>query len=115
MDGGTTLTALSVSVGRMIDFGPVVESSMHRAVSLDYSIVIEGGFKLVLGSGEERIMRPGDMTVQRATAHQWISITGNGLLPGRMLFIQLDVNDVYVGDKKMEDYLGTLAKDYVGC
>ncbi len=102
------------SVARLIDFGPAVESPLHRAVSLDYGIVIEGLFKLKLDSGEERIMRPGDMTVQRATAHQWINITGNGLLPGRMLFVLIDVNDVYVGGKKMEGYLGTLAKDYVG-
>ena len=87
---------------------------MHRAVSLDYGVVIKGLFKLVLDSGEERIMRPGDISVQRATAHQWINITGNGQLPGRMLFVLLDVNEVYAGGKKLEEYLGTLEKDYVG-
>jgi hypothetical protein len=100
-------------VARLIDFGPGVESPLHRALSLDYGVVIEGVFKMVLDSGEERIMRPGDMCVQRATAHQWINITGNGLLPGRMLFILLDVNDIFVGGKKIEGYLGSLAKDYV--
>jgi hypothetical protein len=69
---------------------------------------------MVLDSGEERIMRPGDMCVQRGTAHKWINITGNGLLPGRMLFVLLDVNDIIVNGQKMEGYLGTLAKDYVG-
>ena len=87
---------------------------MHRAVSLDYGVVIEGLFKLVLDSGEERIMRPGDISVQRATAHQWINITGNGQLPGRMLFVLLDVQEAYAGGKKLEQYLGTLEKDYVG-
>lgn len=101
-------------MARLIDFAPAVESPLHRAVSLDYGVVIEGVFKLVLDSGEERIMRPGDISVQRATAHQWINITGNGTLPGRMLFILLDVKDVYAGGKKVEGYLGTLAKDYVG-
>jgi quercetin dioxygenase-like cupin family protein len=98
----------------MIDFAPGVESPMHRAVSLDYGVVIEGIFKLVLDSGEERIMRRGDITVQRATAHKWINISGNGLLPGRMLFVLLDVNDVYAGGKKLNVYLGALAKEYAG-
>ena len=102
------------SVARLIDFGPGAESPLHRSVSLDYAIVIEGVFKLLLDSGEERILRPGDTTVQRATAHQWVNVTGNGLLPGRLLFVLLDVNDVYVGGKKMEGYLGTITKDYIG-
>ncbi|OJJ83635.1 uncharacterized protein ASPGLDRAFT_67214 [Aspergillus glaucus CBS 516.65] len=102
------------SVARLIDFAPGVESPLHRAVSLDYGVVIEGVFKMVLDSGEERIMRPGDISVQRATAHKWINITGNGSLPGRMLFVLLDCNDVYANGKKMEGYLGTLAKDYEG-
>lgn len=101
-------------MARLIDFAPGVESPLHRAVSLDYGVVIEGVFKMVLDSGEERIMRPGDISVQRATAHKWINITGNGSLPGRMLFVLLDCNDVYANGKKMEGYLGTLAKDYEG-
>ena len=87
---------------------------MHRALSLDYGIVVEGLFKMVLDSGESRLMRPGDMCVQRGTAHQWINITGDGLLPGRMLFVLLDVNPIVVNGKTLEGYLGTLEKDYVG-
>ncbi|RAH42314.1 cupin domain-containing protein [Aspergillus brunneoviolaceus CBS 621.78] len=55
------------SVVRMIDFAPNVESPLHRAVSIDYGIVVEGEFKLILDSGEERIMRQGDISVQRAS------------------------------------------------
>ncbi|PYI20859.1 NAD(P)-binding protein [Aspergillus violaceofuscus CBS 115571] len=102
------------TVARLIDFAPGVESPLHRAVSLDYGVVIEGVFKLVLDSGEERLMRPGDTCVNRATAHKWINVTGNGTLPGRMLFILLDVNPVFAGGKQLEGYLGTLAKDYEG-
>ncbi|KAL4783259.1 hypothetical protein BJX76DRAFT_368498 [Aspergillus varians] len=102
------------SVVRQIDFGPNVESPLHRAVSIDYGIVVEGEFKLVLDSGEERIMRQGDVSVQRATAHKWHNITGNGTLPGRMLWILLDCKEVVVGGKVMAGYLGDLAKEYVG-
>ncbi|PHH61955.1 hypothetical protein CDD81_7704 [Ophiocordyceps australis] len=100
------------SIARMIDFGPDVESPLHRAVSLDYGIVIEGVFELELDSGEKRIMRQGDITVQRATAHKWRNVTGNGTLPGRMLFVLLDCNEVVVDGKKMDCYLGSLEKYY---
>ncbi|RYP63554.1 hypothetical protein DL771_009216 [Monosporascus sp. 5C6A] len=101
------------SIDRMIDFGPGVESPLHLAVSIDYGIVVEGVFELILDSGEKRIMRQGDVSVQRATAHQWKTIMGNGTLPGRMMWILLDCNDVYVNGKKMEGFLGDLAKEYV--
>ncbi|KAK4992375.1 hypothetical protein LTR50_001133 [Elasticomyces elasticus] len=102
------------SVARMIDFGPNVESPLHRAVSLDYGVVVEGMFKLILDSGEERIMRQGDVIVNRATAHKWHNITGNGTLPGRMLWILLDCKDVVVNGEVMEGYLGELAPFYAG-
>lgn len=102
------------SIARMIDFGPGLESPLHRAVSIDYGVVIEGVFELELDSGQKRVMRQGDISVQRATAHKWRNITGNGTLPGRMLYILLDCNDVYVNGTKMEGYLGALEKEYVG-
>lgn len=87
---------------------------MHRVNSIDYAIVIEGVFKMLLESGEERIMHRGDIAVQRSTSHKWINITGNGLLPARILFILQDVKDVEVGGKKLDGFLGALGKDYVG-
>lgn len=98
----------------MIDFGPGLESPLHRAVSIDYGVVIEGVFELELDSGQKKIMRRGDVSVQRATAHKWRNITGNGTLPGRMLYVLLGCNDVYVNGTKMEGYLGALEKEYVG-
>lgn len=47
-------------VARLIDFAPGVESSIHRALSIDYGVVIEGKFELSLDSGEKRVMLPGD-------------------------------------------------------
>lgn len=99
---------------RLIDFAPACESPMHRVNSIDYAIVIEGTFKMVLDSGEERYMHRGDIAVQRSTAHKWINVTGNGLLPARILFILQDVKDVYAAGKKLDGYLGPLGDDYVG-
>ncbi|RYP78220.1 hypothetical protein DL771_000697 [Monosporascus sp. 5C6A] len=102
------------SVVRMIDFAPNVMSPMHRAVSLDYGIVIEGEFKLILDSGEERIMRQGDVSVQRASAHKWHNISGNGTLPGRMMWVLLDCNHVVHNGEKLEEFLGDLQPYYEG-
>ncbi|KAI1129657.1 hypothetical protein F5Y10DRAFT_290681 [Nemania abortiva] len=101
-------------VVRMIDFAPGVESPLHRAVSIDYGVVLEGVFELKLDSGESRIMRQGDVSIQRATAHQWKNITGGGTMPGRALFILLDCNDVIVNGQKMEGFLGDLEPYYKG-
>lgn len=98
----------------MIDFGPGVESPLHRAISLDYGVVLEGVFQITLDSGESRIMRPGDVSIQRATSHKWKNLTGNGTLPGRMLYVLLDCKDVIVNGSKVEGFLGELEKEYKG-
>ncbi|KAI6086396.1 hypothetical protein F4821DRAFT_238632 [Hypoxylon rubiginosum] len=102
------------SIVRMIDFGPGVESPFHRAMTIDYGVVIEGIFELTLDSGEKRIMRQGDVCIQRATAHKWRNINGNGTLPGRMLWVLLDSKELNVEGKKVEGYLGDLQKEYAG-
>ncbi|CAI6101389.1 unnamed protein product [Clonostachys chloroleuca] len=87
-------------------------SPLHRAISVDYGVVIEGVFELTLDSGESRIMRPGDVSIQRATSHKWKNVTGNGTMPGRMLWVLLPCNDIVVDGKKVEGFLGHLAKEY---
>lgn len=108
------ITVKNGTVCRMIDFAPGGVSPMHRVNSIDYAVVIEGIFRMILDSGEERIMQRGDTAIQRSTAHRWINVTGNGLLPGRILFVLLDVNDLHVGGEKVQGELGVLGKDYVG-
>ncbi|KAI1170033.1 hypothetical protein F4777DRAFT_592255 [Nemania sp. FL0916] len=100
------------SVVRMIDFGPGVESPLHRAISVDYGIVLEGEFELTLDSGETRIMRQGDISVQRATAHKWKNVTSNSTMPGRMVYILLDCEDVFVDGKKMDGFMSWLEPYY---
>lgn len=102
------------SILRMIDFGPDVESPWHRAMTIDYGVVIEGLFELSLDSGEKRILRAGDVSIQRATNHKWKNIHGNGTLPSRIVFFLLDCKDVVVGGKKITGDLGDLHKEYAG-
>ncbi|TPX12169.1 uncharacterized protein E0L32_007055 [Thyridium curvatum] len=54
-----------------VDTAPGGTSPMHRTVSLDVVVLLEGEIELTLDSGEKRLLRPGDMTVQRATMHAW--------------------------------------------
>lgn len=54
-----------------IDTPPESESPLHRTVSLDFVIQITGEIELTLSSGETRIVKPGDLTVQRSTLHKW--------------------------------------------
>ncbi|KAF2192028.1 hypothetical protein K469DRAFT_732073 [Zopfia rhizophila CBS 207.26] len=46
-------------------------SPMHRTVSLDYGIVLEGDVELVLDSWETRRMKRGDVAIQRGMMHAW--------------------------------------------
>ncbi|CAD6444545.1 25f166f7-2958-4c2e-902e-207f3879a38a-CDS [Sclerotinia trifoliorum] len=69
---------LSISTGtvvRFVDFKPDVSCPMHKTVSLDYGVVVEGVVELVLDSGETRVMHRGDVCVQRATSHLWRNVT----------------------------------------
>lgn len=97
----------------MVDFAPGLLSPMHRSISLDYGVVLEGEFELILDSGETRVMRQGDVSINRGGAHTWRNTTGNGTLPGRMLYVLVDSKPI-VTDKGEElgEYLGELAPYY---
>ncbi|KAF4766977.1 hypothetical protein N7455_011588 [Penicillium solitum] len=96
---------------RMIDFAPGVESPMHRAMSLDYGTVIEGEFEVELDSGERRIMRRGDVLVQRATAHRWRNLSPDK--PGRMIFVLLDCQPMDpINGKEFVVELNELSPDF---
>ncbi|KAB8202535.1 hypothetical protein BDV34DRAFT_215338 [Aspergillus parasiticus] len=71
---------LSISTGtvcRIVDMPPNTISPMHRTVSLDYGVVLEGEVELLLDSGEKRLLKRGDVAVQRATNHAWRNVTPN--------------------------------------
>ena len=54
-----------------IDTPPDSASPMHRTVSLDFVIQVYGEIELTLSNGEQRIIKEGDLTIQRSTLHQW--------------------------------------------
>ena len=92
------------SVCRIVDMMPGVTSPMHRTVSLDYGVVLEGEVELVLDSGEVRLMRHGDVAVQRGTNHAWKNVTPNGGW-ARMLYVLQEALPFHLES-------GTLKEDY---
>lgn len=95
---------------RLIDFAPGVESPFHRALSIDYGVVIEGEFELTLDSGESKLMYPGDISVNRGAMHKWRNCSPDK--SGRMVFVLLDVKPLYVAGKQLQEDLGDLAGEY---
>ena len=98
------------AVVRMIDFSPGSESNMHRAVCCGVGTVCEGEFELSLDSGEARIMRPGDVSINRGAMHKWRNVSPDK--PGRMLYFLLDVEPVIVQGKALQFDMGYLGKEY---
>ncbi|RMZ77432.1 hypothetical protein DV738_g4401, partial [Chaetothyriales sp. CBS 135597] len=93
------------SVLRIVDMRPGALSPMHRTVSLDYGVVIEGEVELVLDSGETRLLKRGDVAVQRGTNHAWRNASQTEW--ARMLYVLQEAHPVKIGsDVLSEDYGG---------
>ncbi|KAK0728745.1 cupin domain-containing protein [Lasiosphaeria miniovina] len=94
------------SVLRIVEMQPGGASPMHRTVSLDYGVVLDGAAELVLDSGESRVLERGDMVVQRGTNHLWRNKSATET--SRMLFVTLESKPVEVGGKLLSEDLAGL-------
>ena len=93
--GGTVL--------RLVDTPPGSLSPMHRTVSLDYGVVLEGEVELILDSGEKRVLRRGDIAIQRGTNHAWRNTSTTQW--ARMLYVLQESEEFKVAGKTLgEDY-----------
>ncbi|KAM3458158.1 hypothetical protein NHJ6243_007533 [Beauveria neobassiana] len=96
--GGTVL--------RVCNFAPGSVTPMHRTLSLDYGIVIAGNVELVLDSGETKLLKPGDIAVQRGTMHAWR--VPHGETWSRMVFILQEGNALEIDGQALEEDYGGL-------
>ena len=96
--GGTVL--------RMVDIAPENTSPMHRTVSLDYGVVLEGEVEAVLDSGETQRLQRGDIVVQRATNHAWRNPHPTNW--ARMLYVLQEAEPLTLSNGQ------TLGEDYSG-
>jgi len=59
------------SVCMVYSGAPGTSAPMHRTQSLDYGVVLEGEIELELDNGHKRLLKAGDVIVQRETTHAW--------------------------------------------
>lgn len=86
---GTSCTIIEVPAGHHVP--------MHRTVTLDYGVIVDGTTELVLGdSGETKTLKKGDVFVQRGTAHAWRNVTNKNDNGGalRVFFVFQPINKV---------------------
>jgi len=98
------------TVCRIVDMQPGALSPMHRTVSLDYGVVLEGEVELVLDSGEVRLLKRGDVAVQRGTNHAWRNVTPDAVVDGvgvpqwaRMLYVLQPSGEIFVEGKPLKE------------
>ena len=97
---------------RFIDFPPGFITAWKRAKSLDFCFVFEGEVELVLDSGTTKVLKRGDVTVQRGTLHVWRNHSGGKW--ARMAFVSIDATPVMVnGDWVPDDVWVTAASSAV--
>ncbi|KAK1145674.1 hypothetical protein N8T08_003910 [Aspergillus melleus] len=104
MDSGSLgLVSPGGTVCRVVDFAPATPGVMHRTQSLDYGIVLEGEIEMLLDSGDKRLLKRGDIAVQRATMHEWRNPSKTEWT--RMVFFLQECQPVVVGDKQLKEDL----------
>jgi quercetin dioxygenase-like cupin family protein len=59
------------TVFRYVDFPPMSKGAIHRTITLDYVVVLEGTIVLTLDDMSRTTMRKGDVCVQQGTMHGW--------------------------------------------
>ncbi|KAL4944980.1 hypothetical protein BDV06DRAFT_209849 [Aspergillus oleicola] len=86
--------------------------AFNRNLSLDYGVVFAGEFEVELDSDEKRIMRRGDVLVQRDTLDKWKNLSTDK--PGRRLFVLLDVKPLKaINGRGIKEELAELLNDFL--
>ncbi|EFX04464.1 FAD-binding domain containing protein [Grosmannia clavigera kw1407] len=100
----TNLPGINIDTGsvlRVVDMQPGMLAPMHRTVSLDYGVVLEGEVELMLDSGAKRLMRRGDISIQRGTNHTWRNTSETSW--ARMLYVLLPAQPLLFNGRALED------------
>lgn len=63
--------------------GTSSDPGMHKTASVDYALILEGEIWAVMDT-DERLMKAGDVLIQRGTNHAWANRTGSNC---RVMFV----------------------------
>lgn len=85
---------------------------MHRTQSLDYGIILEGEVEMILDNGVKRVMKRGDVAVQRGTNHGWRNMSKTEW--ARMFFVLQDAQKIEIGGKELGADLSNAGSDAEG-
>jgi quercetin dioxygenase-like cupin family protein len=88
------------SAAAIVSMAPGAKSPMHRTVTMDWAVILEGEVELILDGGETRRLRIGDSVVMRGTMHQWVNRSCEGGWVRMVAFAQ-DIVPVEVGGREM--------------
>ncbi|CAL1711770.1 unnamed protein product [Somion occarium] len=100
-DGITSNPALvspNGSTFRTIDLAPGQVVPMHRTQTIDYGIVVKGSVVLELDNGDRRILKEGDVFIQRGSAHSWRNETDDWV---RTHFVMIGANPIHVNGESL--------------
>lgn len=89
------------TVCRYVDFAPGNKPIMHQTVSLDYGIVLEGEIEMILDSGEKKLLKRGDIAIQRGTMHAWSNPSETEW--ARLLFVLQASENVVIDGKALKE------------
>ena len=59
------------SAAAILEFGPGSEFPIHRTNTVDYLFVMEGEMELSTADGDKKVVKKGDIVVQRGAWHTW--------------------------------------------
>ncbi|KAH7327457.1 cupin domain protein [Rhexocercosporidium sp. MPI-PUGE-AT-0058] len=106
---GSSSVGISIPGGtvlRFVNYPPKFEAPMHRTVSLDYGVLIDGELECVLDSGERRSLKPGDVAIQRGTMHAWVNPSETKW--ARMYYVLIDALPATMDGKELGEDLTDL-------
>ncbi|MFD3928354.1 cupin domain-containing protein [Streptomyces sp. NPDC058614] len=109
-DGALREAGVTVAGGTVFRIGelePGHRSPMHRTLSIDYGIVLDGRLVLELDGGDRAELAAGDVVVQRGTNHIWANESDE---PCTVAFILIDAKPVVVDGRELAPTPITLPK-----
>ncbi|CAG8980604.1 hypothetical protein HYALB_00013759 [Hymenoscyphus albidus] len=95
-----------LSVLQYVDYHPGGEPAWHRTVTLDFGVANEGELELELESGEKRLIKAGDVAVQKGTNHSWRNPSKTVF--ARALYFAMNASPVIVNGEPLEESLGVV-------